>query len=346
MINITVGSKPGFKYISSSDYTNPTNVNFSSYEDFDLGIQLQYPSNWEKTTVEGGSITFRSMPEDISDTTREYVKLYVYPISNKTLDEEIAINEPLQNLTIIQPPHNTSLANNHARMIVYSYTDNRYGMIKAMKIATQQNDNVYILTYFAQESKYNDYFPTIQKMIDSFNILKIIQYTSFNLGMRMEYLSNWNTLGENSSSSEATYDSGMDTTFFPPKENNSNGFKERLEIFVSDHFQNPSFAQESYNKTVEYYKDINQYSGLPNFKLIESNLSNIENIRPSYNITYSYGDPDFGIINITHIITIQNNRLYSISYYQDKKSIQEYIPVINKMINSIVVLYTNTRYTQ
>ena len=146
VINIMVGSRPGLKYISSLEYTNPNSVNFSSYEDFELGIQMKYPSNWENETTQFGTITFRSMPENINDTARDYLKLYVYPVSNRTLEEEISIEKFLQNLTIIQPPHNTSLAGNPALTLEYSYIDDRYGMMKAMKIATQKNDNIYLLT--------------------------------------------------------------------------------------------------------------------------------------------------------------------------------------------------------
>jgi DNA-binding beta-propeller fold protein YncE len=339
VIDITVGSKPGVKYISASDYTNPTNAQFLSYEDIDLGIEIQYPLHWEKEENEyAGSITFRSPLENIEDRARDYVRLFIYPISYMTLDEVVSVKDTLQNLSIIEHPYTTALANNSALGLIYTYTDNRYGLVKAMKIATQQNDNIYLFTYLAQASKFDTYLPTIQYMIDSFNILHVQEYENFDIGMRMKYLPSWNITEEKESFFPATFASGYNVTFFPfAKKSNSSMFLEYLKIHVSEPLQDLFTAQQDSNYTVEYYETLgdNRPFDYPNFELIESGPAQLENIKSIHNVTYSYGDPDFGIIIETHIIAIQNNRLYSISYSSGQEEYSNHIPVINDMIKSI-----------
>src|SRR5918996_1081476 len=77
-INVTVSSKPGPLYESASNYANPANVDFSSYENTELGIGIDYPSNWEVEDYERpDTINFRSLPEHSDDSARDYLRIDV-----------------------------------------------------------------------------------------------------------------------------------------------------------------------------------------------------------------------------------------------------------------------------
>ena len=42
---------------------------------------------------------------------------------------------------------------------------------KTMQILSIKDDKIYLLTYSAEKRKYSEYLPTIEKMIDSFEIV-------------------------------------------------------------------------------------------------------------------------------------------------------------------------------
>ena len=63
-IDLIVGSKPGPLYDDAFTYASPANVNFSYYENIELGIEIKYPSRWEIIDYQKpNSITFSSLPE-------------------------------------------------------------------------------------------------------------------------------------------------------------------------------------------------------------------------------------------------------------------------------------------
>ena len=56
--------------------------------------------------------------------------------------------------------------------LVFTATDYRENERKAMQVWTLKGDKAYLITYKAEPEKYSKYLPTIQKMIDSFEIIK------------------------------------------------------------------------------------------------------------------------------------------------------------------------------
>ncbi|HYZ96487.1 MAG TPA: hypothetical protein VE524_07805 [Nitrososphaeraceae archaeon] len=64
----------------------------------------------------------------------------------------------------------TLSGNNPAHKVLYT---NREGEDehKTMQILSIKDDKIYLLTYSAEKRKYSDYLPTIEKMIDSFEIV-------------------------------------------------------------------------------------------------------------------------------------------------------------------------------
>jgi len=54
------------------------------------------------------------------------------------------------------------------------------------------DDKIFKIQYFAEASKYNNYLPIVQKMIDSFEFNNpILKYENPRLGIKMLYPYNW-----------------------------------------------------------------------------------------------------------------------------------------------------------
>ena len=86
-ISLKVAVRPAPKYEEASIYSEPDNVNFSSYEDIIQSqyMTMDYPTSWNITT-EDGVYTFRSLREDSNDSTREYLRLVILPSQEGTID--------------------------------------------------------------------------------------------------------------------------------------------------------------------------------------------------------------------------------------------------------------------
>jgi hypothetical protein len=81
------------------------------------------------------------------------------------------LRQLLRDFNIIETNTITLEAGNNAYKVVYTFTLEQINY-KKMDIWTLQDDKVYIINYLAETRKYSSYLPTIQKMVDSFEIIK------------------------------------------------------------------------------------------------------------------------------------------------------------------------------
>ena len=121
----------------------------------------------------------------------------VYPVGDTTLDE--IVNERLSDPnSILIESNKTILAANPARMILYLHTfEVQPYDLKVMEIFIVNGDTKYEISYFAEATKYDNYLPTIQKMINSFEIIDFLPYENLNYGVKIQYPSNWEKTEEN-----------------------------------------------------------------------------------------------------------------------------------------------------
>jgi hypothetical protein len=158
--------------------TITTNNNFRTYQNPDYAIKMQYPSDWppsksglrDYTNV----IAFYSPLENISDVFPEHLTLSITSYSQHiTLQKfNTVLNNTLKEpgVKIIESSP-TTLAGNPAHRIVFlPPTDNVPFKFETMLVWTVKSDKVYIMSYNAEANRYSTYLPTIQKMIDSFEI--------------------------------------------------------------------------------------------------------------------------------------------------------------------------------
>ena len=154
------------------------NNNFITYQDSALGIKIDYPVGWTHELHAGSLVTFLASLESDSNTYPAGLGVTVKHLGSRNTSLNEVTKVQIKNLTQSHPDFklvestNSILAGNIAHKIVFSATDNMIHERKAMQIWTFKGDNAYLLTYKAEPGKYSKYLPTVQKMIDSFQIIK------------------------------------------------------------------------------------------------------------------------------------------------------------------------------
>lgn len=176
---------------SSNSVNNPSNNNYSNssyivYQDPIDGLSMSYPSSWEKIEYPPGATnygighrivaSFLAPVTNSSGLSREYVSL---EISNNADVAKIIPQNQNQSGVI---KSTTKLAGHNAFKLVYANKENIYlnsmspanlrtADLKIMQVWTTVGPNTYLFTYQAEASKYSEYLPMIQRMLDSFKLL-------------------------------------------------------------------------------------------------------------------------------------------------------------------------------
>jgi hypothetical protein len=164
--------------------TNSSGNAFLTYENNStLGIKILYPANWQRLESEDNDhgVLFLSPSESNSDRFLESFSVSsstIFNSSKNSVDELAAraIREHLEHLPDFQLVYTKliTIKDKPAYMLLYKYTDLVFGKAIAMDIGIRNGDKVYILSYLAETAKFSLYLPTIQKMIDSFEIQNIV----------------------------------------------------------------------------------------------------------------------------------------------------------------------------
>ena len=192
---------------TSLDKTGENNnpANFATYKNSAFGITIQYPFNWEKMeededqdssekqvvkfvpTVKDPLTKYSSFIISIHNMHRnnikDFFKLFDKPTSDAislrgfVLSHLTSLSTKLLDFKFIKPEsYQTTLAeNNLAQKIVYTYkegTGDDAITAKAMEVLMVNDDKGYIISYHADSSNYLYYLPTVQKMINSFELTK------------------------------------------------------------------------------------------------------------------------------------------------------------------------------
>jgi len=167
--------------IAQTPEQSKNSSNFSTYENPIFGIKILYPSNWDKQENSSSSnnstlydiVTF-SPPLKNSSSIIGKVAIKVDNISDikpTTLANytDAIISDLKQDFRVTES--NATLAGNPAYKVVYTGLEESVDL-QAMLVMAIKGDRVYLISYTAEPEKYSYYLPTVQKMIDSFEILK------------------------------------------------------------------------------------------------------------------------------------------------------------------------------
>jgi eukaryotic-like serine/threonine-protein kinase len=148
---------------------------FLTYENPIYQIKIQYPIDWEKKDQElGGNniVKFVLSQQRFPSLFIQIEDLNPSMRLEEHMHEQIDhLRQLLRDFNIIETNTITLEAGNNAYKVVYTFTLEQINY-KKMDIWTLQDDKVYIINYLAETRKYSSYLPTIQKMVDSFEIIK------------------------------------------------------------------------------------------------------------------------------------------------------------------------------
>ena len=319
--------------------TMPSSNRSLTYENSTLGITIQYPSNWEKDSYHNKVAFASSLAEGHNPKIIPaglFVKVDNLPFEIESVDSYIShyVNKLKEHAEISQPigVSLTSLAGNLAHNVTYSDRIGQYEYRTTDLIMLSGIKKYEITYYIAQgEAKSSNYLPTIQKMIDSFEISigitggnPFLTYqNNSTLGIAIQYPSNW----------ERTEDgNGNSVLFLSPSESKSDKVLESLSIKA---FPNNVSLSKLADRSINYYKQ--NYIG---FHLIESNLITFK-LSLAYMLKYTYTDMLFGKGMRIDIGTTSGNKLYVISYFAEPAKFSLYLPTIQKMIDSLEIQKKN-----
>jgi serine/threonine-protein kinase len=164
----------------SKNSSNP--INFLAYENPIFGIKILYPANWDKQQNASSSNNNSTLIDLVAfsptfKNTSDIVGKLIVQIDNISDIKPITLAE-YANDTVSDlrqdfkvSESNATLAGNPAFKIVYTGLEANVDL-QAMMVLTIKGDRAYIISYTAEPEKYSHYLPTVQKMIDSFEILK------------------------------------------------------------------------------------------------------------------------------------------------------------------------------
>jgi hypothetical protein len=164
--------------LNNNSVETTSNSDFLIYENSTFGIKIQYPSDWLKKTTDQGVTFVLPVERNSSNPENFLAKLDATTISRVPATASLkgladgVINGYRKSLPNFQfeSYSNTTAAGSPAVKIAYMFTGYKDGNLKATDIATIKNSRLYIIQYYVQ-SKYQNYMPMLQKMVESFTII-------------------------------------------------------------------------------------------------------------------------------------------------------------------------------
>ena len=152
--------------VGAINYTPNGENKFVTYENSTEGTKIGYPKGW--TVIRQYGLAFLPTKENDSDTFREGLVVVVNESIDKLADRVLKFyNSSLIDFRLNESKGIT-IHGNPAQSLIYTFSIADNGTIKAMDLGTTENNRVHVFRYTAQESKFDSYLPTIERMIDSF----------------------------------------------------------------------------------------------------------------------------------------------------------------------------------
>jgi eukaryotic-like serine/threonine-protein kinase len=161
-----------FDYEIALGQGQPQQQSFLPYKNPNLGISIQYPSDWQLLERSNDELNFIKQEGFVStDLNVENLEQFGTTLSEyaNTKVNELRSQRPDFQLIGFEP---TTISNDKpAQRVVYTFEREEDGKInKVMRIWSINEGKLYTLAYIAESSQYERYLPSFQRMVDSFNI--------------------------------------------------------------------------------------------------------------------------------------------------------------------------------
>ncbi len=206
-------------------------------------------------------------------------------------------------------------------------------------IGTIIGDKVYSIIHYSPAETYPIYNTIYDQMIKSFEVIpqnssaatSLSTYENRNYGIHIQYPSDW-SVQESKSSGELI----NVATFVSPTGPDSDPTADVC-IYL-DKLHNSTTTLDNYAHFVAFTDYENKPSYIHAFKLLElsTNSSTLAG-KPAYTIIGTYQNPSFGLQQLMETGTIIGNKAYSVQYIADAPKYSDYLPIIQKMIDSLVI---------
>ncbi len=287
-----------------------------SYEDFNMGMKFQYPSDWTYTNGNSIETSFLSYVDDIifyptkkENTSEIYpeIKIFSFFTRNNTIsdmiEKQISYYKTRSNIY-----HNLNITHSdfdNSQILNFSYYlyDIPSLIIKCSELLTTSiiEKKEYHIQYCAEKENYSEHLPVMNKMINSLKTFSISRYEknlNYEAGLLLKYPTSWNRI-ENSSSDE--------NISFREMNNPS------IHINIFSDNRSVTDLEKSYNQTYQNNE----------FDIYQKELINLNSTKgkliPANKITFHYLSSDtldksipvYGI----HLYAEFNGYIYSIWYY-------------------------------
>ena len=154
--------------------------NFAQYINNDYQFSLKYPQTWSERQIDdpitGEVVVFTSPQETDADLFAEKVYIAVeYLSSEPTSLEQYSqtvldrINQAENDSIELYQDYKTTIDQSPARTVIYSRQQGAL-QLRQMESFTIKNNQVYIAIYTAERAKFSKFYPTVEKIIDSWEI--------------------------------------------------------------------------------------------------------------------------------------------------------------------------------
>jgi serine/threonine-protein kinase len=177
-----VQSREAMSQTSEQNKNSSNSINFLTYENPIFGVRILYPSNWEKQENTSSSNDNSTLADLVAfsppfKNNSDIVGKLIVQVDNISDIKPITlakyangtVSDLRQDFRVSES--NATLAGNPAHKIIYTGLEASIDL-KGMMVMTIKGDRAYIISYTAEPEKYSYYLPTVQKMIDSFEIMK------------------------------------------------------------------------------------------------------------------------------------------------------------------------------
>ncbi|MEL6580646.1 MAG: PsbP-related protein [Cyanobacteria bacterium J06621_12] len=152
---------------------------FTEYINDDYQFSLQYPENWSKRQIDdpitGEIVVFASPKEADADLYAEKVYIAVEYLSSEPTSLEQYSQTVLNRIgqaegsIELHEDFKTTIDGIPARTVVYSRQEGSL-QLRQMEAFAIKNNQVYIAIYTAEKGKFAKFYPTVEKIIDSWKI--------------------------------------------------------------------------------------------------------------------------------------------------------------------------------
>jgi eukaryotic-like serine/threonine-protein kinase len=167
-------------FIGLNKNSEDTFVPDAQYTNADYQFSLSYPQTWSERQIDdpitGEIVVFTSPKETDTDPFAEKVYIAVEHLSAEPTNLEQyrqtvleRINQSNNSNIKIYEDFSTKISQTPARTVIYSRQQGSLPL-QQMESFTIKNNLVYIAIYTAERDKFSEFYPTVEKIIDSWEI--------------------------------------------------------------------------------------------------------------------------------------------------------------------------------